>query len=348
MTSKKWFILFISITFVFLTAFACVMYWLDPLFHYGHNFSPLTYYEFEDLYSNPGIAMHYEYDTVLVGTSMIENTLVAECNEAFDCDMIRLSYSGGTTCNFKSILDVCFNSGNNIKTVYWELNDYQLRTPYNKPRFPIPEYLYSYDHTKDLSYLLNLDIFYKFAISNLRATADGAIQPPAPYGETFGGDFSKEGALRTYDRPNQAAAFLDQDAYLESAKLNLEHNILPLIQANPDTEFVFFFVPFSMLYWDNEIRAGTLDATLASMEYAIETLLTQENVRVYFYADHWDIATNLDNYKDYSHYGIWINSHITQLIAAGEDRMTPENYSSVLADMKQFLYSYDYEPIFQK
>lgn len=346
MTSKKWFILFISITLVFLTIFAGTMYWLDPLYHYGHDFSPLTYYEFEDLYSNPGIAMHYDYDTVLVGTSMIENTFVEEFNEALDCDMIRMSYSGGTTMNFKAILDVCFAGDNDIKTVYWEMNDYELKTPYSKPRFHIPEYLYSYDHSRDLSYLLNLDIFYKFGLANLKATRDGAVQPPAQLGERFTGNFSKEGAMSTYVRPELAAVPLKEDAYLESARLNLEHNILPLIQANPDTEFVFFFVPFSMLYWDNELRAGTLDATLACIEYTIEVLLEQENVRIYFYQDQWDIATNLDNYKDYSHYGVWINSRITRQLAAGENRVTTENYASIIADMKEFLHSYDFEAIF--
>lgn len=346
MTNKRWIICFLVLSLVTLAAFAGIMYVTDPLLRYGEENGLFTYYEYAEMYSNPGIARNYSYDTVLVGTSMIQNTDVQECNEVFGCDMVRLPYSGGTCYNMKTILDVCFESGNDIRTVYWELDEFQIFSDHDAPRYPLPEYLYRADHRQDLSYLLNLDIFYHYTLNNVLGTLRGAHQPAAREGETFTGDFSRAGALAAYQRRERTAAPLASTAYLEKAEQNLEHNIIPLLEENPETEFVFFVVPFSILYWDNEAQRGTLDATLCGMEYAIGRLLEYDNVRIHFYHDRWDIATDLDNYKDYSHYGSWINSWITRAIADGEGRLTRENYGAVLDDMGAWLEAYDFEALF--
>lgn len=45
-----------------LAVFAGIMYWMDPLLHYGTENDTFTYYEYGEMYSNPGIAKHYTYD----------------------------------------------------------------------------------------------------------------------------------------------------------------------------------------------------------------------------------------------------------------------------------------------
>lgn len=322
------------------------MYVTDPLIRYGEENGLFTYYEYAEMYSNPGIARNYEYDTVLVGTSMIQNTDVQEYNELFGCDMVRLSYSGGTCYNMKTILDVCFGSDNTIETVYWELDEFQLFSTHDAPRYPLPEYLYRADHWGDVSYLLNLDIFYHYTLNNVLGTLRGEQRLVAREGETFTGDFSKAGVLRSYTRPEISAGQMPITAYRDKVDLNLEHNIIPLLEENPETEFVFFMVPFSMLYWDNEVRQGTFDATMHGVEYAIGRLLEYDNVRIYFYHDEWEIAANLDNYKDFSHYGKWINSWMTQAIAADEGRLTKDNYQTALNEMNEFIKAYDFDSIF--
>ena len=311
MKARKWAISLLAVLLVLLVGFAGVMYYLDPLLQYGKESAPLTFYEYSEMYSNPGIAQQYEYDTVLVGTSMIENTDVDEFDTLIGCNAVRLPYSGGTALNMKTILDVCFSSKNNIKSVYWELDEFQLFSNPDETRYPLPEYLYREDTKKDIRYLLNLDIFYHYALKDIIGTLRGQVQPAERRGETFTGEYSKEAVIKSYTRPKQNDLLQDNTAYLEKVKTNLRQNIEPLIEANPDTEFVFYFAPFSVLYWDREIREGRIEVTLSCLEYAIEELLTYDNVRVFFYHNEKDIITNLDNYKDYSHYGNWINSYIT-------------------------------------
>lgn len=346
MTSKKWVIGFLSISIVSLVVFAGIMYITDPLLQYGTENGFFTYYEYSEMESNPGIAKNYEYDAVMVGTSMIENTDVQECNKLFGCNMVRLPYSGGTCYNMKTILDVCFRSDNDIETVYWELDEFQLFSAHDQPRYPLPMYLYRDDHWQDLSYLLNLDIFYHYGMNSFLGTLRGEHQKAAREGETFFGDFSAECTLKRYTRPEVSATDCESDHYFNNIDLNMQNNILPLLEANPETEFVFFMVPFSILYWDKEIRQGTFEATMTGVEYAIGQLLEYDNVRVYFYHDEWEIAENLDNYKDYSHYGKWINSYMTQAMSNDDGRMTIENYRDVLFSMKTYINNYDFEEIF--
>ena len=346
MTNKRWIICFQVLSLVTLAVFAGIMYVTDPLIRYGEENGLFTYYEYAQMYSNPGIARNYTYDTVLVGTSMVQNTDVQECNELLGCDMVRLPYSGGTCYNMKTILDVCFKSDNAIKTVYWELDEFQLFSAHDAPRYPLPEYLYREDHWGDLSYLLNLDIFYHYTLNSVLGTLRGEQQFVAREGETLTGVFSKESALSAYPRLETPMKQVENTHYQDIVDLNLENNIIPLLEENPETEFVFFMVPFSILYWDNEVRQGTFDATMYSVAYALSRLLEYDNVRIYFYHDEWDIATNLDNYKDFSHYGKWINSWMTQAIAADEGRLTKENYITVLNEMHMYVCSYDFDSIF--
>ena len=348
MNSKQWVKWFLVLCTATVVAFAGIMYMTDPLLRYGKESGLFSYYQYSELYSNPGIARNYDYDTVMVGTSMIENTDVAQCNELFDCNMVRLPYSGGHCYNMKKILDICFESKQELKAVYWELDEFQLLSDHTVARYPLPEYLYRRDHKEDLSYLLNLDIFYHYTINNVLGTIRGETQPAARTGETLSGDFSREGALRSYSRPQQITEKKEFDYFKNVFELNLKYNIVPLIEENPNTQFVFFMVPFSMLFWDREMRSGTFDATVYALECAIDHLLDYDNVKIYFYRDRWDVAEDLDNYKDYIHYGAWINSEVSLWIAADEGRVTRHNYQEILDGLRAFVYAYDFESIFKQ
>ena len=109
---------------------------------------------------------------------------------------------------------------------------------------------------------------------------------------------------------------------------------------------MFFFPPFSILYWDREIRNGRFDATMDATEYAMSVLLAYDNVRLYFYQAEEAVITDLNHYKDYSHYGEWINNRITEWIAEDYGRVTPDNYQEIILNMRNMVQSYDFDSIF--
>lgn len=345
MNYKKWIVSLTALLFLSLLLFAGLMYITDPLLQYGTESSLFSYYEYNEIYSNPGIAKNYIYDTVLVGTSMIQNTNVDECDALLNCNMVRLPYSGGTTYNMKSILDICFSSPNTIKHVYWELDQFQILGSSTEPRYPLPEYLYNDTRRDDLSYLLNLDIFYHNTVNNLLGTLRGHQESAERRGDTLFGTFSKEAMLQQYSRPAQSSQSTSFADIKERVDQNLNRNILPLIEANRDTEFTFFLVPFSILYWDAEMRNGSFDAVMDATKYVLETLLTYDNVEVFFFQDNWEIATDLDNYKDYSHYGSWINSYMTEAMAKSECNLSKESLNPVIEAMREYVHNYDFDAL---
>lgn len=346
MNTKKWVISLLCLLVLSVLAFALIMFFTDPLLQYGTEQPLFSYYEYNEIYSNPGIAKNYTYDTVLVGTSMIQNTNVDECDELLGCNTVRLPYSGGTTYNMKKILDICFDSPNKIRRVLWELDQFQILGSSTEPRYPLPEYLYNETYTDDASYLLNLDIFYHHTVNNLLGTLQGRKESAERRGDTLFGEFSKESMLRTYSRPPVSSSTVLFSELKQSVDANLNQNILPLVRENRDTTFTFFFVPFSVLYWDSDLRNGRFDAVMDATLYTIQALLEYKNVEVYFFQDQWEIATNLDHYKDFSHYGPWINSYMTKSIAAGEERVTVETCVEIIESMRAYIHSYDFDSIF--
>lgn len=350
MNSKKWVILFLSLTLVTIIAFGAVTYYLDPLLQYGKEPGRLTHREYTEMYCNPGIAKNYDYDAVLVGSSMVENTDVSEIDKLFGCKTIKVPYSGASSYNHKTILDVCFRHNKKIKKVFWSLDEYALTTDKDTPRYPLPDYLYDDDRINDLSYLLNLDIFYFYTSKDIIGTLRHSNQQMMKDGSWVEDEsiYCKANALSSVTYPMKADDNKGEKLYSKELNDNLKYNILPLIKNNPDTEFVFYLVPYSILYWYQMRQNGLLDANLYNIERAIEEILTYKNTKVHFFQDDKDIITNLDNYKDYTHFKPEINSFISKEMEKGNHQVTNKNYKYRIKEFKDYLYEFDYDIFFEK
>lgn len=350
MKSKKWVSILLSLSFITVILFGLQMFYLDPLIQYGAENGIFSYYESSELYSNPGIAKNYQYDAVLVGSSMVENTNVSELDQLYGLTTVKLPYSGGTSYNFKTILNVCFKSNKNIKRVFWSLDEYALTTDYQTPRYPLPEYLYDFDYTNDLSYLLNLDVFYFYTTKNIINSIKGSKQKVLRDGSWVQDEsvYSKTNMLKSFSYPIEEQEKKDELLYQKNLKDNLQNNIIPIIKDNPDTVFSFYMVPYSISYWYMEKCNGTLEASIYTVRTALLELLKYDNVEVHFFQNDWQIIENLDNYKDYTHFKPEINSYMSKAIHSGIAKLSKENVSGTLDDFYKYLISFDYDDFFKR
>ena len=94
-------------------------------------------------------------------------------------------------------------------------------------------------------------------------------------------------------------------------------------------EYTFFFPPYSALYWNYAREAGNAETYLAFKAYAEEKLLEYENVRVFDFQNA-DFMTDLDNYKDYTHYAPEINNWMLGCFANGKYLLTEPIQTEVL------------------
>lgn len=349
MSSKKWLFALISITMAVVVLFGALQFCLDPLLQYGGERGPLTYRYYDELYGNPGIAKNYTYNAVLLGPSTAENTDINELNGLFDCSAIKVTYAGGTAYNHKKILDICYDSGNPVDKVFWALDENSLMKDVSSSRWPLPEYLYDKNLINDVSYLLNLDIFYHYTLFDVKQMLGGKNDTMMMEG-TWGDDeriYCKENALSSVSYPKTQRESKGETYYETNLMDNLDSNVLSFIAAHPETEFRFFMVPYSILYWYLAKSDGTLAARLYNDRVALGKILEYDNVKVHFFQDDETIITNLDLYKDYTHYKPAINSWMLQEMKNGTHLLTKETYNQTLDRFYDYLQAFDYDALYR-
>ena len=148
------------------------------------------------------------------------------------------------------------------------------------------------------------------------------------YGEWnsyYSGQFGANYVLPTYrlkDTPDPAQPFTKEDQELLLG--NLRQNVTALAAEHPETTFYLFFTPYSIGYWDFLNNTGKLGWQFEMERISIEELLQYPNIRLYSFSDDFEIICDLDNYKDYLHYGEWINSRILEQMKEEKHLLTKD------------------------
>ncbi len=326
--------------------------YVDPFFHYHRPLQGFPYLVDNQLSQNPGMAAHMEYDSAILGSSMTVNFQTAWFKELMGLNTIKLSYSGAFPKDQSNIMEIMFKSSNNrdgkkIKKVFLGVDVITYTGGIDETKYPIPEYLYDDNVFNDIKYVLNKDVLLNYI---LRPMAD---PDPTDLSNVYASwwteeYYSEEWVLHNYTSPAQVAEETDPQAYIEAAAKNLDVNICPYIEANPETEFVVFFPPYSILFWNDVLKENHLDATMEVYRYIANRLNIYENVEVYFFPDQEEIICDLDNYADYSHYHPRYNRYMAECFAAKEFLIPKEGQpgkgiEEYLSHMREIVERFDFE-----
>lgn len=349
MNEKKWSICLLSLWLVLLICAASVTGAIDPFFHYHAPLENLAYPIHNQRYQNDGIVKNFSYDGLITGTSLSENFKTSEFDALFGTNSVKVCYSGGTYEEITSNLQAALKANPGIRYVLYGLDEWNL---YGGKDLILadgqyPTYLYDDNLANDVQYLLNKEILFGNTLRVLDHTRSGGQTTSFDAYSSWEMRCGKEVVLSGYNRYEKASnttPFTEEMAH--TMRENLEKNILALAKAYPDTQFLFFFPPYSILNWDAHVQEGILDMHIDAMTLASELLTSQENIRLYsFYTDH-ELCTNFDNYRDIVHYHSGINSLLLQRMARDEYRLTRDNYRQHWDEVRQFYSTYDYEAIF--
>ena len=131
--------------------------------------------------------------------------------------------------------------------------------------------------------------------------------------------------------------------YQDKLRENLDNNILSLVDAFPETTFVFYMVPYSISYWYIEKQKGLMDADFYNVRTALGEILSRDNTEVHFFQNEQEIITNLDNYKDYTHFKPSINSWMSKEIDKKSHLLNHDDYESVLNQFYEYVLQFDYD-----
>lgn len=342
-------ILTISFSLLFIIGGLTVVY--DPFFHYHKPFEWQTYFLYNQRYQNDGIARNFDYNAIIIGTSMTENFSASEFDNLFGEKCIKIPYYGSTFKEINNALCRATERNPNIQTVIRSLDHYRfLDDKDNMTYDSYPDYLYDDNPFNDVSYLLNKDVFfqdvYPIAVASLKKTPSTTFDEYSNWNDDY--SYGKDVVLESYTRlPKSDVVNTFTEQNRKTVEENVFQNIISLVKANPQIDFYLFLPAYSIVYWDELYTKGDLELNLQAQQTAIEMMLEYENIHLYSFLTDYETVCELNNYKDTVHYHEGINSKILKHMSLGEYKVTKDNCNDYFSEVYEFYTTYPYDSIFE-
>ena len=342
---KRWAAALLGTAALLLILCAGTVWAVDPFFHY-HDPDPEGEVWFDQRAQGAGLLRTQEYETVLMGSSLAANYRSFWFDVFYETSTVKVTFPNGGFEEFSQALDYAYTQ-QGVKRVIFGLDPNLLaRDPAEAPN-QLPGYLYDENPLNDGKYLLNKDVLMRSGYTVLKKAAGEtqALQDAFVWdGNVF---FSRTLALAGYERPEVIGEAVAEDAFLENARANLAI-VTGWMEQHPDTEFIFYFSPYSILFWDKMDRQGETEAMLKLLEETTETLLQYNNAQLQFFMADEAIITDLDNYADHIHVAGKVTYRMAEAMPAGAYRMTGENRMEMLDGLRQLVVNYDYDEIWEE
>ena len=348
MQPKRWLAGFLGIFLAGLAGCMALVIWVDPFFQYHKPLAWFPYLVDNQVNQNPGLAKHMDYDSILIGSSMTASFNTDWFEELMGMKTQKLSYNGSYPKDLSNIMQLVFDAkGDQVKAVYMAVDQSTFSADPEETKFPVTDYLYDDNVFNDVPYLLNKDVLLDYILRPLADRKDASdwaeLYKPWWTDEYY----NKANVLMYYEaaEEKQEEEALAADYFKDAVEENLQKNILPYIEAHPETEFYIFYPPYSILFWNDVTREKELEAVIGRLEYMTERLLNYENVHVFNFLGKEDIICNLNNYADYMHYHKNVCRYITECFATVENELHPENYGQAFDEIRTLAMSYNYPAI---
>lgn len=306
---------------------------IDPLQQYRKSTWYRTCFCEDERYLNPGLAKNFDYDSVLIGTSMTENFVPSYIDRKLNLRVLKLPMKGASAYEESLMLETAINTGR-VKNVLLGIDIFSFMGDPKRLRYgkgSVPFYLYDRDYLNDYKYLLNLDTLISQGRHSLMANLFGRkekLDIDMAYNWSRSFTFSRENAVKEWHKRGIRKKIDVEQFRFQVLKESFDSNILPHIKNNPRINFYIFYPPYSILTWMDISEKGFLDDALKFNRYVFEATKKYKNVKIYNFQDEADITLDLNNYKDLNHYSPAINDFIIDSIAAGDYLMTEKNADS--------------------
>lgn len=348
-------LIFFIASFGCLFVLAAVVIIVDPLFHYHAPIGNMRYILYEERYQNDGISKFFDYDALLTGTSMVENTLISDVNDAFGVNAVKTCYMGGSYSEIDSNIRVALEHNPNLKTVLRATDqfdvirdaDFHISTDPAR-NYDYPWYLVNDNPFDDVKYIFNkklLEATITDAMWTLKDHPSTTFDEYGYWANLY--TFSKDTVLSSYakyDVNENVTPFTDEDR--QTVYENVTRNVINTAKEHPDVTFYIWIPPYSIAYYDEEHRSGNLARDLDAMEYELELLTSVDNIKAFAFADRYDIVENLDLYKDVQHYAPSVNAELIRCMADEKGLITADNYKEYMSQIRDHYLNYDYNSIY--
>lgn len=305
-----------------------------------------------------GIINNFAFDSLILGSSVFENSSAREAERCLGGAFANLSIAGSSPYERDIILRYALRT-KDIKQVLYTLEAVRLDLPLVFSAYALDNwgFLYNGDSWDDLRIYLSrgylkynvLDVLCNSPHPRLRTLdmpnewgSDPALQ------ERFGG---LESWFRVFDPRWNSAGFL-AEAREAHARMRqgveagaaappelvgqlhayLDAHILTTVREHPQTRFHLVLPPYyraKYAFWLYD-EAHTWALHVATVRYLVAHTRECPNLLIYAFDD-CDFVDDIANFRDMLHFHPRFNSYITRSVAAGRHRLTPENVEAHLA-----------------
>ncbi len=307
----------------------------DPFYHYHGPLGSMKAVLEERDYEVAGTLDHFDYEAIILGTSIAENYNTNQFKENFGTNTIKAVRASGSNADLLYYLDRAYEK-RQIEKVFYFL-DYSSLGSSLETTFASSDtdFITNRNPFDDVEYVLNKDVLLKKIPIQLVYSYILPYDEGEAYSWYATKEFSKQAIMsRYYPRDDflEMGSIEDtDDIYFQNIDLLYEK-----ILAHPETEYNIVFSPASALWWDNAYREGKAAQYLYLVYYITEKFQVFDNVKIYFYqAD--DVAFNLDNYMDSVHFSEAINRDICNKIANDIGLITMENVEEEIRKMYELV-----------
>ena len=316
-TRKRWAIFTLTAAILLLSLCALTVYLVDPFEHYRES-AILPLYD-QESYNNPGIAKNYDYNAVILGTSMVEMSHPSVIDECFGVSSVKLPMRGSHTAQMGWQLAHVLDT-HELKLVILAVDAYSLMGPPDDME-EIYDYLWNDSALDDVGYLLNLDVLLVRVPRMLRNLGRSTATKRDDMYQWTDVTFSAQSVFDSFSFQPQRE-MTDPEYRLERSTENIRRHIETYVAAHPEKTFKIYMPPYSVAYWYVMTRGGLSEQQFRSRARVCELLLDYPNVEIYDYSSRLEWITDLGNYFDYSHHSGAISDAIMRAMAAGENRVT--------------------------
>ena len=345
----KTFIKIIALGLCFCLALAgAFVYYVDPYFQYHEPQNGLAYDMEMNLFSyyNAGIAKNFSYDTIVTGSSMSRAMEPSYIDEVLKCSTVKLSMAEARGADYK-ILFSLVEKNPDLKKVIMGMDTFAFYVDKDYSSYEKPMHLYDENILNDVLYVLNIDGLTescKVLLNTIRGGKTTSMDDYQNYVLT--NSFSKEQVVEIYkdNLPSVQQTKTDISVMKKRTIANLEQNLIPTIEDNPNIEFVFYFPPYSIAKWG---LTADIDMEIECMKLLTERLIKYDNVSIYFYQGQTDVVTDLEHYMDTIHFDDYVAKKIVDYIGDATNKMTMDGYENEIEEFRIFIENYDYKKIIE-
>lgn len=339
----------------------CALLWLYDPFMFFHKpyFREQTYHSDMRIQAR-GIIDFTDFDSVILGTSLLENTSAKEAGEKLGGKWVNLSLCGSSFEDRSIVLSYILKH-KTIQSLIYSVDSFAL---VNIQNISIKPELY-----EDNAFVRKYEFYLnaKFALCAIKwskqekCIGKNNLETLLQWYQYAQDQFNGFDSWTDYMK-NEAARYLkiiEKNEILPSYdKKKMEgisqNYIFKFVSENPQINFYFIIPPYQRLFYKmpleyhNGRTANQFYTEYKEMfKWFVMESAKYKNAKIYGFDD-TDYPNTLTNYNNLTHHNIDMNSMQIDAIASGTHILTPENIDEYLQTMENKIKAYDLAPLIQE